>query len=87
MIEKSAKQKLDPIYYTDEYPRDRCTITIEVGGERCSVRVYAPGGEILECYLPPRDDVPAMLALWLDGKVPGVSAIRALARMSPDKAG
>lgn len=87
MVETSVKPALEPIYYTDEYPREGCTITIKVGDERCSMQVSAPGGKVIDCYAPPRSDVASMLALWMEGKVPGVRAIRALARMSPGKSG
>lgn len=71
----TSKASLDPIYYTDDYAREECLVTINVGSDRCSMRIFAPSGEILECYNPHTVDVPAMMEIWLSGKVPGKRAM------------
>lgn len=65
-----VNQVTDPIYFTDEYPREGCKIEIEIKEERCSLRIRAPNGRMLECYLPSRTEVGRYIQEWLAGKVP-----------------
>lgn len=63
---------LDPIYYTDEYPREGCTLTIKLlPGDRAHLMVKAPNGRHLESYASaPYAEMPRMVGEWLSGKVP-----------------
>lgn len=62
--------EIDPIYFTDEYPRTGCKLEIVVNEERCSMRVFAPQGRILESYRPPRNEIGRWLQEWVNGLVP-----------------
>lgn len=51
----TAAAPLDPVYYTDDYPRAGCTISIAVptgrdGLTNFSVGIAAPNGQRLESY-------------------------------------
>lgn len=63
---------LDPIYYTDEYPREGCVLTINIlAKDRAHLVVSAPNGKHLESYASvPYAEMPRMVAEWLSGKAP-----------------
>lgn len=69
--ENGAGGLLHPIYYTDEYPREGCSIGIDVATSGICLRVYAPNGRQLEAYAPKSADAAAAIVLaWLRGEVP-----------------
>lgn len=42
-------QRIDPIYCTDDYPREGCTIVVELAKDAWSMKVYAPGFKPVGC--------------------------------------
>lgn len=65
-------EAIDPIYYTDDYPRIGCIIGIDVQAEGYSLCVTAPGGKRIETYalVKTLDDTFRMITEWCEGKVP-----------------
>lgn len=71
MADESIKPALDPIYYTDEYPREGCMLSISVQKNRCGLSVIAPGGKVIEGYAyVPYSEMPRMVDEWLSGRAP-----------------
>lgn len=87
-IKDGLSSALDPIYYTDGYPREGCSLEVNVEASVCGIHVRAPGGRPLESYLPPRGEVGRYVQEWLDGIAPRVKPSDRLQGLpSPDKAG
>jgi hypothetical protein len=40
----------DPIYFTDDYPRTGCVVSIDVQADGYAMRIAAPGGKVIESY-------------------------------------
>jgi hypothetical protein len=67
---------LDPIYATDEYPREACTVSIDVQKDGYHMSVFAPNGKHLEGYAlvkTPRA-VSRMLEEWACGYAPRINS-------------
>lgn len=76
--QKESSVSLDPIYYTDEYPREGCVLTINLlANDRVHLVVSAPNGKHLESYAAfPYAETPRVLAEWLSGKAPNTVSRR-----------
>lgn len=82
------KEVIDPVYFTDEYPREGCGLSIVVGIDGCSMTVHAPNGRAIESYLPSSEEVGRYVQEWVSGMVPRLRpSDRAPGQLSPDKAG
>jgi hypothetical protein len=68
---------INPIYYTDEYPREGCIAVIDVTAAGYTLAIKAPNGAAIETYANVRssDDISRMLKEWCEGKAPGLSAV------------
>jgi hypothetical protein len=64
------KLKIDPIYFTDDYPRVGCSLVVVVGEDGCSMRALAPNGRTLESYRPPKAEIGRYVQEWVAGIVP-----------------
>jgi len=68
---------MNPIYSSDDYPRDGCEIVIKIKDGKCYMVIYAPKNEAmcrkarkLEAYGPSIEDAPRVLGEWLSGIAP-----------------
>lgn len=78
---------IDPVYFTDDYPREGCSVVFEVRGSSSSMTVRAPNGKPLESYLVQPGMAGKYLDEWLSGKAPGKFSLPDQDRALPDKAG
>lgn len=63
---------MDPIYHTDNYPREGCIVSIDVQKDGYTLRISAPTGEPMEFYgkvLTPRA-IGRMVEEWCAGFAP-----------------
>ena len=67
---------MDNIYYSDDYPRDGCILTIDVQATHCSLSVFMPRMEKrIERYASvPHAEIGRMVGEWLAGKPPTLKA-------------
>jgi hypothetical protein len=65
----------DPIYATDAYPREGCTVSIDVQKDGFRMQTFAPGGKLMEGYARAKTPraMARMLEEWLSGFVPRIS--------------
>lgn len=85
---RKPEEVIDPIYFTDAYPRCGCRMEIEVLEGRCYLRVYAPSGQILEAYRPPSAELGRYVQEWMDGIAPRIKPLgQSQGQSLPDKAG
>lgn len=64
--------RLNSIYYTDDYPREGCTVTVKVVGGKFFLRESAPNGLCMATYAPVSTAEAAgrMVSEWASGKAP-----------------
>lgn len=63
---------IDPIYFTDDYPRQGCIVAVDVQENGYALTVRAPNGALLETYAvvkTPRA-VARMVEEWCAGFAP-----------------
>lgn len=65
---------VDAIYFGDDYPRAGCIAAIDVQKDGFILRIYAPGGQLLESYASAATPRAAarMLEEWLCGYAPRI---------------
>lgn len=66
---------MDPIYFTDNYPREGCTLAVNVQANRYVLSVLAPGGKVIETYAAktPRQ-LARMIEEWCAGWAPRLNS-------------
>lgn len=65
---------MDAIYATDDYPREGCTLTVDIRNGGYVLRVFSPCGKMMEGYASvntPRA-IGRMVEEWASGLVPRI---------------
>lgn len=62
----------DPIYFTDDYPRAGCGVSIDVMDDGYSLRISAPDGHPMEVYAKVKTPraIGRMVEEWCSGLPP-----------------